>query len=75
MHLFIRRSLAAPLMSVLSCGPPFHTAALTITSIASNYLAVFPLLTLSPAFISPPELYAFHSGASTPPPHPREEAE
>lgn len=32
----------SPPMSVLSAGPPFHAAALTITSIASNYLAVFP---------------------------------
>lgn len=30
-------------MSVLSRRPPFHTAALTITSITRNYLAVFPL--------------------------------
>lgn len=29
-------------MSVLSAGPPFHATTLTITSIASNYLAVFP---------------------------------
>lgn len=42
-RLFTRHSLAASLMSVLSRGPPFHTAALTITSITSNYLAVFPL--------------------------------
>lgn len=58
--------LAAALMSVLSCGPPFHTAALTITSITSNYLAVFPLLALSPPFISPLELYAFQMGATAP---------
>lgn len=58
--------LAATLMSVLSCGPPFHTAALTITSITSNYLAVFPLLALSPPFISPLELYAFQMGATAP---------
>lgn len=63
--------LAAALMSVLSCGPPFHTATLTITSITSNYLAVFPLLALSPPFISPLELYAFQMGATTlPPPSP-----
>lgn len=59
--------LAAALMSVLSCGPPFHTAALTITSITSNYLAVFPLLALSPPFISLLELYAFQMGATAPP--------
>lgn len=52
----LSHALAAPLMSVLSRGPPFHTAALTIVSITSNYLAVFPLLTLSPAFISALEL-------------------
>lgn len=62
--------LAAALMSVLSCGPPFHTAALTITSITSNYLAVFPLLALSAPFISPLELYAFQMGATAPPPSP-----
>lgn len=55
-------------MSVLSCGPPFHTAAFTITSITSNYLAVFPLLALSPAFISALELYAFQMGATALPP-------
>ena len=55
-------------MSVLSCGPPFHTAAFTITNITSNYLAVFPLLALSPAFISAPELYAFQMGATASPP-------
>lgn len=64
-------------MSVLSCGPPFHTAAFTITSITSNYLAVFPLLALSPAFISALELYAFQMGATALPPPtllpPREE--
>lgn len=63
-HLFIQHSLAASLMSVLSCGPPFHTAAFTIMSITSNYLAVFPLLTLSPAFILVLELYAFQMGAT-----------
>lgn len=62
--LFIQHSLAASLMSVLSCGPPFHTAAFTIMSITSNYLAVFPLLTLSPAFILVLELYAFQMGAT-----------
>lgn len=64
LRLFIQHSLAASLMSVLSCGPPFHTAAFTITSITSNYLAVFPLLALSPAFISELELYAFQMGAA-----------
>lgn len=54
----------ASLMSVLSCGPPFHTAALTITSITRNYLAVFPLPAVSPASISAPELYAFQLGAA-----------
>ncbi len=64
LRLFIQHSLAASLMSVLSCGPPFHTAAFTIMSITSNYLAVFPLLALSPAFISALELYAFQMGAT-----------
>lgn len=66
-RLFIQHSLAASLMSVLSCGPPFHTAAFTITSITRNYLAVFPLLALSAAFISALELYAFQLGAAAPP--------
>lgn len=66
-RLFIQHSLAASLMSVLSCGPPFHTAAFTITSITRNYLAVFPLLALSAAFISALELYAFQLGAAARP--------
>lgn len=69
-RLFTQHSLAASLMSVLSCGPPFHTAAFTITSITSNYLAVFPLLALSPAFISPLELYAVSDGCHRTPPAP-----
>lgn len=62
-------------MSVLSCGPPFHTAAFTIMSITRNYLTVFPLLALSPAFISVLELYAFQLGATALPHAPRGEAE
>lgn len=75
LRLFIQHSLAASLMSVLSCGPPFHTAASTITSITRNYLAVFPLLALSPAFISALELYAFQLGAAALPRAPRGEAD
>lgn len=74
LRLFIQHSLAASLMSVLSCGPPFHSAAFTIMSITCNYLTVFPLLALSPAFISVLELYAFQLGATALPDTSRGEA-
>lgn len=67
-------------MSVLSAGTPFHAAALTITSIASNYLAVFPLRRYRPHSSRPGiisvSLGRCHAPSSPPrPPPPQEEEE